>query len=114
MEPKNPIMYELFKSDKSGKFHFRLKAGNGEPILSSEAYETKAGALGGIESVKANAPNAARFEMRKTQGGQPYFVLKAANGQTIGRSESYSSEQAARGGIDAVVKNAGSSTKDLT
>jgi uncharacterized protein YegP (UPF0339 family) len=107
-------MYELFKSDKSGKFHFRLKAGNGEPILASEAYETKAGALGGIESVRVNAKIDSRFEMRKTQGGQPYFVLKAANGETIGKSETYSSEQAARGGIAAVVKNSDGATKDLT
>lgn len=49
--------FELYK-DAAGKFRWRLKAGNGETIASSEAYATKAGAQGGIESVKANAPGA--------------------------------------------------------
>lgn len=31
-------------SDKAGKFRFRLKAGNGEIIAVSEAYESKASA----------------------------------------------------------------------
>lgn len=50
--------FELYK-DAGGKFRFRLKAGNGEIIASSEAYNAKASALSGIESVKTNAANAA-------------------------------------------------------
>jgi len=45
-------------SDKAGKFRFRLKAGNGEIIAVSEAYESKASAKNGIESVRKNAPDA--------------------------------------------------------
>ena len=48
----------------SSKYHFVLKAGNGEIIATSESYTTKAPAQNGIESVKANASNAigsARF-----------------------------------------------------
>jgi len=41
--------------DKSGGYRFRLKAGNGEVIASSESYKTKASALNGVESVKKNA-----------------------------------------------------------
>ena len=47
--------FELFK-DVGGKFRFRLKAGNGQVIASSEAYETKAAAQNGIKSVQTNAP----------------------------------------------------------
>ncbi len=47
--------FELFK-DVGGKFRFRLKAGNGQVIASSEAYETKAAAQNGIKSVRTNAP----------------------------------------------------------
>jgi len=36
----------------------------------------------------------------------PYFVLKAANGEPIGKSEVYSSEAAAKNGIESVKKNA--------
>jgi uncharacterized protein len=50
-------MFELY-TDKAGKYRFRLKAGNGEIIAVSEAYETKAGANNGIDSVRRNAADA--------------------------------------------------------
>lgn len=50
--------FELY-NDSKGKFRFRLKAGNGEIIAVGEAYESKSGALNGIESVKKNAADAA-------------------------------------------------------
>jgi uncharacterized protein YegP (UPF0339 family) len=49
--------FEVFR-DKQRKFRFRLKAGNGEIIAVGEAYESRAGALNGIESIKNNAPAA--------------------------------------------------------
>ena len=50
---------ELYQ-DKAGEFRFRLKAGNGEPILASEGYKRRASAMNGIASVQKNAPNDAR------------------------------------------------------
>ncbi|CAN5527825.1 YegP family protein [soil metagenome] len=49
--------FELYK-DKAGKFRFRLKAGNGQIIAVSEAYEAKSAAENGIKSVQANAAGA--------------------------------------------------------
>jgi uncharacterized protein YegP (UPF0339 family) len=49
--------FELY-ADKAGKYRFRLKAANGEIIAVSEAYESKASAKNGIESVRKNAPDA--------------------------------------------------------
>lgn len=49
--------FELY-TDKAGEYRFRLKAGNGETIASSEGYKSKASALNGIESVKTNAASA--------------------------------------------------------
>jgi len=47
--------WELY-TDSSGGYRFRLKAGNGEIIaLSSESYESKSGALNGIDSIRRNA-----------------------------------------------------------
>jgi uncharacterized protein YegP (UPF0339 family) len=48
--------FELYK-DKQDKYRFRLKAGNGE-IAVGDAYESKASALGGIDSVRRNAADA--------------------------------------------------------
>ena len=47
----------------SGKFRFRLKAGNGEIIASSEAYESKAAAKNGVASVQKNATDAAVVDL---------------------------------------------------
>ena len=53
-----PGKFELYK-DKAGKFRFRLKASNGQIIAVGEAYESKAAAKNGIESVKKHAADAA-------------------------------------------------------
>ncbi len=107
------MAYEIKKTG-NGKFMFNLKAANHEVILTSEVYEQKASALAGIESVRKNGKEDARFEMRKSSGNQPYFVLRAANQQVIGMSEMYSSEAAAKHGIASVKKNSGSAeVRDL-
>ena len=97
--------FEL-KAAANGKFHFNLKAGNGQIILSSEMYETKAAAQNGIASVQKNAAEEGRYERRKAANGDPFFVLKAGNGEQIGRSETYSSDSAMENGIDSVRTNA--------
>lgn len=94
------------KEGSSGKFRFNLKAGNGQIILSSEAYETKQGAEKGVESVRKNAPDDNRYERKTAKNGEDYFVLKAGNGEPIGRSEMYSSKSAMENGIESVKTNA--------
>ena len=47
--------FEIY-NDKAGEFRFRLKARNGEIILASEGYKTKASCENGIESVRKNSP----------------------------------------------------------
>lgn len=54
--------FELYQ-DKSDHYRFRRKAGNGEVIAVSEAYNSKASAQNGIESVKKNAPDAPVVEV---------------------------------------------------
>ena len=99
----------------SGKYRFNLKAGNGEIILTSEIYESMVGAQEGIESVKTNAPIDSRYERKTATNGEPYFVLKASNGQVIGRGETYSSTSAMEGGIESVKKNApGAAVEDAS
>ena len=94
------------KSGKTGKFRFNLKASNGQIILTSEAYEARAAAVKGIESVRKNSANDARFERKTAKDGSPYFVLKAANGEPIGKSEMYKSKSSMENGIASVKKNA--------
>jgi len=104
--------YEL-KTTHDGKFHFVLKAANGEVVLSSQSYTTKASARDGIESVRKNAPHDERFERKTSAKGQPYFVLHAVNKQVIGESQMYSSTSAMEGGIASVKANADSAVTEV-
>lgn len=45
------------KTATNGKFHFNLKAANGQIIGSSQMYTSEAGMENGIESVKSHAPD---------------------------------------------------------
>lgn len=90
----------------NGEFQFNLKAGNGQTILASEGYTTKAACENGIESVRKNAGDDARYERKTSSNGKPFFNLKAGNGQVIGSSEMYESEASRENGIESVKKNA--------
>ena len=100
-----PASFVVEKS-KNGKVKFNLRAGNSQVILTSELYEAKESAATGIESVRANAADPARFTIKKAKDGSAYFVLTATNGQTIGKSEMYKTEAAMRNGIKSVQTNA--------
>lgn len=97
--------FEIY-TDKAGEFRFRLKAGNGQTILASEGYSNKAGCENGIDSVRENSQNDARFERKETSNGGFRFNLKAGNGQVIGTSETYTTSAACENGVDSVAKNA--------
>lgn len=101
-------MAEKFEIKKAtnGKFHFNLLAGNGQIILSSQMYQTKAAAENGIESVRVNSADDNRFERRESTNGDPYFAIKAANGLEIGISQMYKSSDGMENGIKSVKANA--------
>jgi uncharacterized protein YegP (UPF0339 family) len=99
-------MFEVYRSARDGKHYFRLKAENGETILSSQGYAQRRSALRGIRSVKSNAINASRFEQMTARDGRLYFVLRAANTQVIGTSQQYQSVDGVRTGIESVMQNA--------
>jgi uncharacterized protein YegP (UPF0339 family) len=99
-----------YKLKGGASYRFTLHAANHEVILTSQSYDSKAGAEGGIESVRKNGPDAKNFEKKTSSASQPYFVLKAANAQIIGTSEMYSSEAARDNGIASVQANSPSTT----
>jgi uncharacterized protein YegP (UPF0339 family) len=53
--------FEVYQ-DRAGKYRFRLKASNGQVVASGEAYETKAAARKGCESVQNAAAGATIVE----------------------------------------------------
>ena len=107
--------FEIYQSEKSGEYYFRLKAANGQVVLSSEGYKDKAGAKNGAESVKKHAGSEANFEKKESTNGKSFFNLKAKNGQVIGKSQMYASEASCVAGIDAVKRAAeGAEIVDLS
>ncbi len=105
-------MFEL-KNKEGASYHFTLKAKNGQVILSSEVYNSKAAAENGIASVKKNASDDGRYERKTAKDGRFFFNLKAGNGQVIGSSQMYSSESGMENGINSVKENApGADTKE--
>lgn len=101
--------YVLSANDK-GQFSFVLKAGNGETILRSEVYNSRASAENGIASVQKNSPDDARYEKKTASNGKDYFNLKATNGQVIGTSQMYASASGRDNGIESVKANGPSAT----
>lgn len=98
--------FEIYQSGKKNEYRFRLKADNGQIILSSEGYTTKASCLNGIESVKKNASDPKRFNKSTTPSNMFRFSMTAANNQIIGVSQNYKSESGRDNGIDSVMRNA--------
>ena len=96
--------FEL-KTSKNGKHFFNLLATNGEIILTSQMYASKAGARKGIASVQSNARNKDLYERRQGKSGKSHFVLKSRNNRVIGTSQTYSSKAAMEKGIHAAMKN---------
>ncbi len=81
------------------KYQFELKTANGETMLTSGKYESKASAESGIESVRNYATDDERYETEKSLFGSHSFELKASNGQSLGTSESYKTEESLNRGI---------------
>jgi hypothetical protein len=100
--------FEIRRSTSEDQpYYFVLRSkGNGEVILTSEMYTSKQGCAHGIASVKKHAPEDKYYEKRTSTSDQPYFVLKASNGEIIGKSEMYSSTQNRDKGIEAVKRDA--------
>ncbi|WP_308006508.1 YegP family protein [uncultured Chryseobacterium sp.] len=96
----------IISTRKNGEFQFNLKAANGQVILSSEGYSSKAGCQNGIESVRKNAQDDSKFERLTAKDDRFYFNLKATNGQIIGSSQMYESDNGMEKGIESVKNNA--------
>lgn len=109
------MKFEIFKSEGNDKFYFRLKAKNGQIILSSQGYAAKASAKNGIESVKKNCGDNDCYERKEAKNGKFHFNLCSTNKQVVGSSQMYASKAGMENGIESVKTNAPeASVDDLT
>lgn len=96
----------------NGEFQFNLLATNGQVILTSQGYASKATCMNGVESVRTNAPDDGRYDRQTAANGKFYFTLKAANSQVIGNSQMYESAATRDNGIESVKNNAPDASVD--
>ncbi|MCS3529139.1 YegP family protein [Chryseobacterium sp. JUb7] len=87
-------------------YQFNLKAANGQVILTSQGYSSKSSCEKGIDSVRVHSKDRSKFEINTAKDGRFYFNLKAGNGQVIGTSQMYESENGLENGIESVKTNA--------
>jgi len=76
----------VIKTGKHHQFFFDLKADNGEVIITSDAFHTKAACNSGIEALKAVVRDDNKFERMKAATEHYYFIIKGANGKQIAKS----------------------------
>jgi uncharacterized protein YegP (UPF0339 family) len=98
--------FEIYQSGKTKDYRFRMKASNGQIILSSEGYKSKSACMNGIESVKKNAKDPKKYTKATTSKGAFRFALTAANKEVIGTSQNYKSSSGRNNGVKSVMKNA--------
>ena len=98
-------MFQIYK-DKAGKHRFRLKAKNGENIISSQAYASRATCMKGIKSVARYSAEKANFNLKENKAGKWNFNLVAANNRVIASSQSYADKSSMNKGIKSVMTNA--------
>lgn len=99
-----PAKFELKKS-KNDKVYFNLCAANGEIILTSQMYASKATAKKGIQSVQTNCADKERFVVKEGTGGKSRFVLRSANNKVIGTSQNYKTAASVKTGIKSVMSS---------
>lgn len=100
----------LKKSDAAEPFTFSFLDEGGKSILRSENYKAKSSAVNGIESVKKNCTDDARYEMKEAKNGKLFFNLKSTNGQIVATSAMFDSS-AERDSCVAGLKSQGPDAK---
>jgi len=91
---------------------------NAEIMVWSESYTSKSSAKNCIDSLNTHVAGAAvadttkgetgsgyRFEIKASSDGQFYVIFVASNGETMVRSERYTSKASAQNCIDSCKKN---------
>lgn len=94
--------FQLFQG-VDGDYYFQLLAKNGEKVLKSEGYTTKASAKKGIDSVIANGKTRSRFKVLEAVNGEFYFNLTAGNNKVIGTSETYTAKASAETAVETII-----------
>lgn len=98
-----PGKIDLYQST-DGQWRFRVVAGNGRTLISSEAYVSKQGAENGIASVLENGVDPAQYQLNQTASGKYNLRLRAGNYEVIGFTQQYATKSSATRAIGSCVR----------
>jgi uncharacterized protein YegP (UPF0339 family) len=102
IQEEHTMQVILKKSDAAEPFSFVFQDASGGMLVRSENYKVKGSALNGIESVKKNCVEDARYELKEAKNSKPFFNLKASNGQVVATSALFDSVAERDAGIAAL------------
>ena len=94
--------YEIFR--EAGFFKYRLKANNGEILIVSIGYKSKASVLSGIETLKRNMPNATTRVVTDKNGYAQFRISNNNDSRLIAAGEIYQNEKGASSALASVMK----------
>jgi len=98
------------KSEAESPFTFVFTNKDGGALVRSENYKQKASCMNGIESVRKNCLKDSRYELKTAKNGKFFFNIKASNGQIVGTSGFFDSEDARKNAITYLKKYAPKAT----
>ena len=104
------MKFEIFQSEANSKYYFRLKAKNGQVVLSGNAHDTVDAAKATIAVVQERAGDAANFKTNETATGKFTFSLRSSENKPLGNSQSYKSEKSMKNGIASVGRSSDGAT----
>lgn len=96
-----PGVFQTFVGE-DGQWYFHLLAGNGQRVLQSEGYVSRAGCENGVESVKENGVDPGQYDLLESIDAEWYFNVVAKNYEIVGTSETYVTRSNAERGMDTV------------
>lgn len=91
----------VINKNTNGEYQFDFINNNGEIILSSGEYTRKFMCIKGIESVKLNSQDNAKFNRKTSRTNKRYFNIKAFNGKIIAISKMFDDKLSCDLQIDA-------------
>lgn len=99
------MKFELKKSDKNGEFYFILRDNSSNTIITSEGYKQKNSAKKGIQSLIKNGA-AGNIDLKVgVMSGKPFFNVKATNGQVVGKSRVFITEEERNASVEELKAN---------
>lgn len=105
------VVADAAGTEKDSAFFFRLKASNGEPLITSEEYTTLRGAQQGIDTFKSNIARG-NFKISITRKGKFIVKLLTNQGNLLAQGEKYATRSQAMSAVSSIKRFAETAVTD--